>query len=181
MQGHEKSGATRPSVRSRATGDTKTTILGRMSRVRRTAAVFLFALALSGCVSRYAGPGSTAETTTTTSTERVSTADGTDLTACADGTCEVLLTARTSAVPVPGGTVTVTVDGRRVEYEVSLNGGSASGSAEGSCVVTFDLDGSGTGSVCHAGGPTPDPDPGPGEMAMVVSDEGPVLRLVTGS
>lgn len=149
----------------------------RMSRVSRVAAVVLVLVGVSGCVSRHAGPGSAAETT-----DQVSTADGTDLDACADGTCEVLLTERTSTVPVPGGTLTLTVGDAGVEYEISIDGGGvSSGSTQGRCVSTFTLDGTGSGSVCHAGGPAPEPDPGPGEMAMVITgqDRGePVLRLV---
>ena len=152
----------------------------RMSRVSRVAAVVLVLVGLSGCVSRHAGPGSTTETTEPT--EQVATADGTDLDACADGTCEVLLTERTSTVPVPGGALTLTVGDAGVEYEISVDGGGvSSGSTQGRCVSTFALDGTGSGSVCHAGGPAPEPDPGPGEMAMVITgqDRGePVLRLV---
>jgi hypothetical protein len=142
-------------------------------------------LAVSGCLSRSASLDSAPDSgNPLPERETLTAADGADVTACADGNCEVLLESATT-VPVPGGTLSLTLVGDdRVEYEVSIKGSNGSGSAEGNCVSTFTLDGTGSGSTCYAGeGPAPDPEPRPGEMAMVIAgqDSGtPVLRLVTG-
>lgn len=164
-----------------------------MTSTRRLAGVLLALLAVSGCVSR-TGPApeprseaprsETAQSETPSSEAPPTAADGADVRACADGNCEILLEPAMT-IPVPGGTLSITAaDDGRIEYEVSINGGTATGSAKGNCVTTFTLDGTGGGSTCYAGdGPAPQPRPAAGEMAMVVVGRGtdaPVLRLVTG-
>lgn len=157
-----------------------------MRCIRGTAGLLLALLVASGCVSRTAGLAS-APASGEPVPERETpptAADGSDVAACADGDCEVLLLEERTTVPVPGGTLSLTLTGGGVEYEVNIKGGTGSGSTEGNCVSTFSLDGTGSGSTCYAGGgPVPEPDPGPGELAMVVTGQdtgSPVLRLAVG-
>jgi hypothetical protein len=157
-----------------------------MTCTKRLAGALLVLLTVSGCVSRSASLDSAPASGPPVPERKAppTAADGTDVEACADGNCEVLIESSTT-VPVPGGTLSLTLaGGDRVEYEVNIKGSKGSGSAEGNCVSTFTLDGTGSGSTCYAGeGPTPDPEPRPGEMAMVIAgqDSGSaVLVLVTG-
>ncbi|GAB3441860.1 hypothetical protein [Actinophytocola sediminis] len=157
-----------------------------MTWTRRLTSALLVLVAVSGCVSRTGGTDGTPVPGDREPEQAPPTAaDGSDVSACADGDCEVLLE-DSQTIPVPDGTLTITLVGdNRVEYEVSIAGGGSSGSTEGNCVSTFTLDGTGSGSVCAAGGgPALEPDPGPGELAMVVTGQDigtPILLLAIGS
>jgi len=162
-----------------------------VSARRCVAATVLVVLLAAGCVSRSGGEEDaaapagerTTATTTTTQNPEPSAADGTDVTACADGTCEVLLTAQRLDVPTPVGVLSLTVTDEGVEYSlVNPSGGTNSGSAEGNCVITLALDGSGGGSTCMAGGEPPELAPAPGTLEMQLLDTGtktPILRMAT--
>lgn len=145
----------------------------------RVAGVLLVLLAAVGCVSRSGDDPAEDETT---AAPPPTAADGNNVAACADGNCEIRL-ADELEVPTPVGTLSLTLDGDVLEYAVSSPGGSNnSGSAEGNCVITLYLDGTGGGSTCFAGGEPAELEPAAGELAMQVlgaDTDSPVLVMAT--
>jgi hypothetical protein len=146
----------------------------------RVACVLLVLVAAVACVSR-SGGDSGGETTA--STPPPTAADGSNIAACADGECEIRLDDEME-IPTPAGTISFTFADGQLEYEiVSPEGGTNSGSAEGLCVTTINIDGTGGGSTCYAEGDPPDLDPGPGQLALQVlgaDTDAPVLRMAVG-
>jgi hypothetical protein len=145
----------------------------------RVVCVLFVLVAAVGCVSR-SGDDSTEAGGGETSSPPPTAADGGDVAACADGLCEIRL-ADEMEIPTPAGTVSATFADGRLEYEiVSPNGGSNSGSIEGLCVATLNIDGTGGGSVCYVDGELPELEPGPGQLALQVvgaDTDSPVLRM----
>ena len=150
-----------------------------MRILTRVVSVVFVLVAAVGCVSRDGGDGAEGGGGET-SAPAPTAADGDDVAACADGECEIRL-AEEMEIPTPAGTISATFADSRLEYEiVSPGGGSNSGSIEGLCVATINIDGTGGGSVCYVDGELPALEPGPGQVAMQVvgaDTDSPVLRM----
>ncbi len=135
-----------------------------------------------GCVSRIGGEADSGGEVTTTAPPPTA-ADGDHIDACADGECEIRLDDEME-IPTPAGTVSLSFADGLLEYEiVGPDGGRNSGSIEGLCVATINIDGSGGGSVCYVDGELPPLEPGSGQLALQVAgaDTGsPVLRMAVG-
>lgn len=148
----------------------------------RVVCVLSVLLAAVGCVSR-TGDEEDSGSETTTATPPPTAADGDDVEACTDGECEIQLEDEME-IPTPAGNITITFTDGRLEYEiVSPEGGTNSGSAEGLCVTTINIDGTGGGSTCYAEGDPPELDPGSGQLALQVlgaDTDSPVLRMAIG-
>jgi hypothetical protein len=128
----------------------------------------------------------TTTTTTTTPPPPATAADGTNYKACRDGTCEVAIGGPVK-IAVDGGTFNVTKvsveDG--VEFQLSLSGGSWSGTFKGNCgsVFQFYLGGGMQVVTCGADGPAAPPTPTPGALSMQLAgytaDGAAVIRMVS--
>ncbi len=147
----------------------------------RVAGVLLVLVAAVACVSRSGDEDPGGETTT--STPPPTAADGSNIAACADGECEIRLDDEME-IPTPAGSISFTFADGQLEYEiVGPEGGTNSGSAEGLCVTTINIDGTGGGSTCYAEGDPPELDPGTGQLALQVlgaDTDSPVLRMAVG-
>jgi hypothetical protein len=150
--------------------------------VRLACLVFMLVVAV-GCVSRTGGEAGSGGGEVTTTVPAPTAADGDDIDACADGECEIRLDDEME-IATPAGAISLSFADGRLSYEiVSADGGRNSGSVEGLCVATINIDGTGGGSVCYVDGELPPLEPGAGQLALQVAGadtDSPVLRMAVG-